>query len=92
MTADLSLLRTLGATLRAAEWAVTALVELDTWQQPQGPARLLDLWPGTPPARLCGAAIDIGTTSNVVYLVDLADGKVVAAPWTTTGRSPGAKM
>ncbi|MEZ4611356.1 MAG: hypothetical protein R2838_14150 [Caldilineaceae bacterium] len=76
----------------AAEWAVTALVELDTWQQPQGPARLLDLWPGTPPARLCGAAIDIGTTSNVVYLVDLADGKIRGSPWTTTARSPGAKM
>ncbi|MEZ4582929.1 MAG: hypothetical protein R3A10_15050 [Caldilineaceae bacterium] len=75
MTADLILLRTLGATLRAKpKWAVTALVELDTWQQPQGPARL-DLWPGTPPARLCGAGHRHRHHQQRRYLVDLADGR-----------------
>ncbi|MCB9159635.1 MAG: DUF4445 domain-containing protein [Caldilineaceae bacterium] len=47
VTADLSLLRTLGATLRAAEWVVTALVDGHVATAPR-PWRLLDLWPGTP--------------------------------------------
>ena len=76
--ADLGLLRTLSATLRAADWMVTAVVELARWDHPDGPARLLALLPGATAPRLLGAAIDIGTTSNVVYLVDLADGKIVA--------------
>ena len=65
-------------TLRDADWQVTAIVESDTWQQPDGPARLVDLLPGRQTERLLGAALDIGTTSNVVYLVDLLSGKVLA--------------
>ncbi len=78
LTTDLPLLRRLGSTLRDADWQVTAVVESDTWQQPDGPARLIDLLPGRRTERLLGAALDIGTTSNVVYLVDLLSGKVLA--------------
>jgi uncharacterized 2Fe-2S/4Fe-4S cluster protein (DUF4445 family) len=78
LTADLPVLRTLGELLRAADWQVTAIIELDTWQQPEGPARLVDLLPGKQTERLLGAALDIGTTSNVAYLVDLLSGRVLA--------------
>ena len=71
-------LRHLARTLREADWKVTAIVELDTWQAPNGPPRLIEVLPGNRTDRLFGAAIDIGTTSNVVYLVDLITGRVVA--------------
>ncbi|NIV35573.1 MAG: DUF4445 domain-containing protein, partial [Anaerolineae bacterium] len=41
------------------------------------PPRLIDLLPGDQTDRCYGVAIDIGTTSNVVYLVDLVRGKVL---------------
>jgi uncharacterized 2Fe-2S/4Fe-4S cluster protein (DUF4445 family) len=78
LTVDLSILRKLGEVLRAAEWQVTAIIELDSWQQPDGPARLVDLVAGNRTERLLGAALDIGTTSNVAYLVDLLSGRVLA--------------
>lgn len=75
---NLATLRNLGRTLRQADWQVTAILEMDTWTAPEGPPRLIDLVPGKRTDRLFGAAIDIGTTSNVVYLVDLLSGKVAA--------------
>jgi len=89
-TADLDLLRGLSRRLRQANWNATCVVELDTWDRP-GPPRVIDLLPaltpgpsptlrerGEKPARsIYGLAIDIGTTSNVVYLVDLITGKVI---------------
>lgn len=77
-TTDLSVLRKLSAVLRDANWQVTAVVELDTWLQPQQAGRVLDILPGDQTAKLIGAALDIGTTSNVLYLVDLLTGKVLA--------------
>jgi uncharacterized 2Fe-2S/4Fe-4S cluster protein (DUF4445 family) len=76
--ASLPMLRTLGRDLREADWDVTAILEmgdpaLSTCSQP----RLIDLLPGDQSDRCYGVAIDIGTTSNVVYLVDLLKGKVV---------------
>jgi uncharacterized 2Fe-2S/4Fe-4S cluster protein (DUF4445 family) len=76
--ASLPMLRTLGRDLREADWDVTAVLEmgdpkLDGHTQP----RLIDLLPGDQTDRSYGVAIDIGTTSNVVYLVDLIRGKVV---------------
>jgi len=78
IAADLGVLRTLGRTLRAAAWQVTAIVERGGWDDPTATPRLVDVLPGRQTERLLGAAIDIGTTSNVVYLVDLLSGKVVA--------------
>ncbi|MBN1888325.1 MAG: 2Fe-2S iron-sulfur cluster binding domain-containing protein, partial [Thermoflexales bacterium] len=76
LTAKLGALQTLSESLRAGEWDVTALIELDTWQQPGGPPRLIAVRPGYVDA-VWGVAIDIGTTSNVVYLVNLVSGEVV---------------
>ncbi len=75
ITPELSTLRKLGKVLREADWQVTAILEQD---EENGPARLVDLLPGDRTERLLGAAIDIGTTSNVVYVVDLLSGKILA--------------
>ncbi len=78
LTTDLSLLRELGRTLRAADWEVTAIVETDAWDRPNGPPRLIDLLPGRQTDALYALAIDIGTTTVSLYLVDLLTGQVVA--------------
>jgi uncharacterized 2Fe-2S/4Fe-4S cluster protein (DUF4445 family) len=78
LTTDLSLLRELGATLRAADWEVTAVVETDAWDRSDGPPRLVDLLPGRQTDALYAVAIDIGTTTVSLYLVDLLTGQVAA--------------
>jgi uncharacterized 2Fe-2S/4Fe-4S cluster protein (DUF4445 family) len=78
LTVDLATLRKLGAALREGDWTVTAVVELDAWNRPDGPPRLIDLLLGDQTGTLLGAALDIGTTSNVLSLVDLLTGKVLA--------------
>ena len=78
LKADLPTLRQLAPTLREADWKVTAVLEMYTWDNPDGPPRLIALEPGDQSQRpLYGAAIDIGTTSNVIYLVDLTTAQVV---------------
>ena len=59
-------------------WEVTAVVALDSWDRPDGPPQLLALLPGDQTDRNFGAAIDIGTTTVTVWLVDLETGEVVA--------------
>jgi uncharacterized 2Fe-2S/4Fe-4S cluster protein (DUF4445 family) len=63
--------------LRRAEWGATVVLETGTWVSSQGPPRLVDIVPGDGTASSWGVAVDIGTTSNVVYLVDLLTGKLV---------------
>ena len=78
VTASLPMLRTLARDLRDADWDVTAVLEMgDPEINPCAQPRLIDLLPGDQTDRCYGVAIDIGTTSNVVYLVDLLSGKVV---------------
>ena len=78
ITAGLPMLRTIARDLRDAGWNVTAVLEMgDPVQDPDGAPRLIDLLPGDQTDRCYGVAIDIGTTSNVVYLVDLIRGKVI---------------
>jgi uncharacterized 2Fe-2S/4Fe-4S cluster protein (DUF4445 family) len=77
LRARLSVLQKLAAALRADHWNVTAIVETDTWDMPDGPPRLVDVLPGDRCYENWGLAIDIGTTSNVVYLVNLVNGDVV---------------
>jgi uncharacterized 2Fe-2S/4Fe-4S cluster protein (DUF4445 family) len=72
---SLDLLRRLGRILRQGEWQVHAVVD------GSGPAlRLVDLQPGHRPdtAPLWGVAVDIGTTTVSVWLVDLVSGRVAA--------------
>ncbi len=69
---ELSLLQKLAGVLRSAGWDVTAVVERGTWQDPDGAPRLIDVVPGDATGRTLGVAVDIGTTTNVVYLADLS--------------------
>ncbi|MCB0048349.1 MAG: 2Fe-2S iron-sulfur cluster binding domain-containing protein, partial [Caldilinea sp.] len=46
IAADLGILRTLGRTLRAAAWQVTAIVERGGWDDPDAAPRLVDVLPG----------------------------------------------
>ena len=78
LTISMPLLRRLGDLLREAEWRVTAVVELGAWGRPECPSRLVNIRPGNSTDRLWGLAIDIGTTTVTVYLVDLLTGDVRA--------------
>jgi len=77
---SLPLLRRIGPILREGEWQVTATLDLASRRDGRPSARLIDLRPGhvakkTP---LWGVAIDIGTTTVTVWLVDLISGEVRA--------------
>jgi uncharacterized 2Fe-2S/4Fe-4S cluster protein (DUF4445 family) len=80
LRASLEMLRELGSILREGEWQVTATLNSRTWDCTDCPAQLLDLQPGhgSTDAPIWGAAIDIGTTTVSVWLVDLLTGNVRA--------------
>jgi uncharacterized 2Fe-2S/4Fe-4S cluster protein (DUF4445 family) len=75
---SLSLLRRLGRVLREGEWQVTAIVDEGSFADTR--PRLINLLPGivAPEEPLWGAAVDIGTTTVTVWLVDLVSGEVRA--------------
>jgi uncharacterized 2Fe-2S/4Fe-4S cluster protein (DUF4445 family) len=68
----LSVLRRLARVLRESDWRVTVVID-QTGAHP----RLVDVLPGDKTATLYGAAVDIGTTTVTVYLVDLLSGEVI---------------
>ncbi len=74
---SLSSLRYLGTMLRECEWKVTAILETNP---AGGPARLVNVLPChfTESDPLWGVAIDIGTTTVSLWMVDLITGKVRA--------------
>jgi uncharacterized 2Fe-2S/4Fe-4S cluster protein (DUF4445 family) len=77
---SLPTMRQLGPILRKGEWQVTAVIDLPT-EQPDQPleGRFVALYPGDHTVGpLWGAAVDIGTTTVTLWLVDLATGIVRA--------------
>jgi uncharacterized 2Fe-2S/4Fe-4S cluster protein (DUF4445 family) len=69
----LPVMRGLAQTLRAGNWRVAVVLDKCL----SGPCpRLVDLRPAEPSTPLYGIAVDIGTTTVVVYLVDLERGTV----------------
>ncbi|MBN1284156.1 MAG: DUF4445 domain-containing protein [Anaerolineae bacterium] len=77
--ASLGFLKEMGAVLRAGDWEVTVVLDQDAWDRPHCPPRLIDIRPGhMEDDRLWGLAIDIGTTTVTVCLVELVSGEVVA--------------
>ncbi|MEJ2576921.1 MAG: ASKHA domain-containing protein, partial [Gammaproteobacteria bacterium] len=66
---DPAVLASLQSALRDGDWQVTAAV--------RDGERLVALWPGLR-ERVCGAAIDVGSTTLAVQLCDLASGEVLA--------------
>lgn len=76
VSCSVSLLRRIGMVLREGNWEVHAILEISN----PANVRLIDLRPGLcdPDDPLYAAAIDIGTTTVSLWLVDLLDGKVKA--------------
>jgi len=72
MYAPLEMLREIPAMLRHSDWKVTGTIALVP-----GGYRLIDLQENNTSKRLYGAAIDLGSTTVVVYLWDLVSGNVV---------------
>jgi uncharacterized 2Fe-2S/4Fe-4S cluster protein (DUF4445 family) len=75
VSTSLASLRNIGTSLREGDWEVTAILETDPHQ---GPARLIELMPGecSESTPLWGVAIDIGTTTVSLWMVDLLSGEV----------------
>ena len=69
LRADLGVLRSLGAVLRAADYRVTAVIIDDV---------LIDVQAGDTTGRLYGIAFDLGTTTVVATLLDLSTGTPLA--------------
>jgi uncharacterized 2Fe-2S/4Fe-4S cluster protein (DUF4445 family) len=76
---SVGLLRKIGAVLREGEWQVTAVIETSRLGD-QPTSRLIDLLPGRVDeySPLWGCAVDIGTTTVTLWLVDLVSGQVRA--------------
>ncbi|MDP1780122.1 MAG: 2Fe-2S iron-sulfur cluster-binding protein, partial [Anaerolineales bacterium] len=79
LNVSLASLQTIGDVLRDGEWNVTAIIE-SSGLQDQPTSRLIDLHPNLVDeySPLWGCAIDIGTTTVSVWLVDLVSGQVKA--------------
>lgn len=76
---SLPVLQKLGDVLREGDWQATAVLDFTEAESRQGPARLMDVLPGRLSYEpLWGLAIDIGTTTVTVWLVDLLNGEVRA--------------
>jgi uncharacterized 2Fe-2S/4Fe-4S cluster protein (DUF4445 family) len=73
MYVPLEVLREIPSILRHADWKATGTVALVP-----GGYRLVDLQENDTAKRLFGAAVDLGSTTIVVYLWDLVSGKVVS--------------
>ena len=74
LAVPLDVLRAAPGVLRGASWAVTAVIA-----RSHGGYELVDLRPGTDATRAFGLAVDIGTTTVVVHLVDLGTGATLGA-------------
>ncbi|PKG32403.1 ASKHA domain-containing protein, partial [Methanoregula sp.] len=73
MYAPLEVLRDIPSILRHSDWKVTATIGLVP-----GGYRVIDLQENDTSNRIYGAAVDLGSTTVVVYLWDLVTGKVVS--------------
>ncbi|MGB8308505.1 MAG: ASKHA domain-containing protein [Methanoregula sp.] len=73
MYAPLEVMRKIPALLRHSDWKVTGTIALVP-----GGYRLIDIQENDTSHRLFGAAVDLGSTTVVVYLWDLITGKITA--------------
>ncbi len=69
-TADLAVLKTLQAALRAGGWTVTVALRNER--------EIVAIWPGFA-LNAYGVAVDVGSTTIAAYLCDLASGAVLAS-------------
>jgi uncharacterized 2Fe-2S/4Fe-4S cluster protein (DUF4445 family) len=80
VNASLGLLQRAGEVIRQGNWQVTVIYETDTWDCDECPPRLIHLLPGHQDEDdpIWAVAVDIGTTTVSVWLVDLVTGRVRA--------------
>ncbi|EPX86060.1 putative metal-binding protein [Rubellimicrobium thermophilum DSM 16684] len=71
----LSVLARLQTALRKGNWSVTVAL----WRGDDGPARVIDVWPGFHEGRIYGLAVDVGSTTIAAHLTDLRNGTVRAS-------------
>jgi uncharacterized 2Fe-2S/4Fe-4S cluster protein (DUF4445 family) len=74
LTVGIKVIRELSAAMRDKNWKVTASVI-----RTNGTNNIVSVMPGNGKATSLGLAIDVGTTTIVVYLVDMLDGSIIAA-------------
>ncbi len=74
LNVGIRVLRQLAQVVREEDWNVTASI-----LRRKCANEILEVRPGNGTSRSLGVAIDIGTTTIVVYLVDMTDGSVLAA-------------
>ena len=74
-TIALPVLARLQGALRRGSWQVTVAL----WRGGNGPAKVLDVWPGFHEGRLYGLAVDVGSTTIAAHLTDLRNGTVRAS-------------
>lgn len=70
-TVPIHIIRQLPLVLRKKNWEVTVTVDKEN-------STLIDIQPGRTGKKSYGLALDIGTTSLVIYLVDLENGKIIS--------------
>jgi len=76
VTMPLAVIAKLQTTLRKGNWQISvALFQPDA----DGPASVLDIWPGLFEGGLYGVAIDLGSTTLAAHLCDLRTGDVLAS-------------
>lgn len=69
-TVPIHIIQQLPLVLREKDWEVTVTVDKEN-------STLIDIQPGRTSKKSYGLALDIGTTSLVIYLVDLGNGKII---------------
>ncbi|HLB24812.1 MAG TPA: ASKHA domain-containing protein, partial [Nitrospirota bacterium] len=69
---NLPIIRKLGAAMREKKWTITV-----TFLMAGNVVEVMDVQPGDTTKPRYGAAVDVGTTSLVVYLVDMSTGKII---------------
>jgi uncharacterized 2Fe-2S/4Fe-4S cluster protein (DUF4445 family) len=74
ITTDVQVLRDLASAVREQDGRVTAFIQTDN-----GGLRVIEVRPGHDAKRIYGIAIDIGTTTVALQLVDLMSGRVVSS-------------
>lgn len=74
---SLQVLRKLANALREGQWTLTLdILEIE------GCGEIIDILPGIAHDPLYGISVDIGTTTVVIYLVNLSDGSIIAKQGT----------
>ncbi len=74
LSVGINVIRQLSAAMRDKNWEVTASVI-----RRNGTNNIVAVTPGNGKTASLGLAIDVGTTTIVVYLIDMLDGSIVAA-------------